>query len=132
MHTIVHEVTIAVPPERVFDTLTTTEGLGAWWSSRVEGSLVEGGEIRSVDGFDLRLRVDTLEAPELAHFRVLEGPEEWEGTEIALRVEPTADGTGSVVRFWHGGFEYEDGVLPSVSFAWALRLEALRRTLERS
>lgn len=130
MHTIVHEVTIAAPTDRVFEAVATPEGLGAWWHCQVEGTLAEGGEIRCRDGFDLRLRVDTLDAPELAHFQVLDGPEEWEGTELAVRVEPTPDGTGSVVRFWHGGFEYDDGVLPRVSFRWAIELDGLRRALE--
>jgi hypothetical protein len=80
----------------------------------------------------LRLRVDTLEPPLLAHLTCVDGPEEWPGTQIAFRVEvDPADGPAcSIVRFWHGGWEYEDGTMPRASFQWAMDLDSLRRVLE--
>jgi uncharacterized protein YndB with AHSA1/START domain len=130
MHTIVHELTIEAPPDRVFDAVTTATGLDAWWSGSVVGDAEQGAEITIDGGSLLRLRVDTFERPELVHFDVIDGPEEWTGTQIALRIEPTPDGRGSVLRLWHGGWEYDDGGLPRASFNWALDLEALRRHLE--
>jgi uncharacterized protein YndB with AHSA1/START domain len=130
MHTIVHELTIAAAPEVVFDAVTTAAGLGAWWSSSVDTDATDGAEVSVSGPRDLRLRVDTFDRPELVHFDVLDGPEEWTGTQIALRIEPTPDGTGSVMRLWHGGWEYDDGELPRASFNWALELNSLRASLE--
>ncbi|WP_208027608.1 SRPBCC family protein [Rhabdothermincola sediminis] len=130
MHSIVHELTIAAPPERVFRALTDTTELGRWWGGSITGEVREGGDLRCKGDRPLHLRIDTLDAPELVHFDVLDGPEEWTGTQIAIRVEPDPEGSASVVRFWHGGWEYDDGSLPRVSFGWALDLEALRRSIE--
>jgi uncharacterized protein YndB with AHSA1/START domain len=131
MHDIVHELTIASPPEQVYDAVTTPEGIARWWSTDVTGSRAEGDELQV--GFEqhavvMRLRFDTLDPPVLAHLTCVDGPEEWTGTEIAFRVE--ANGEGTVVRFWHGGWEYEDGALPRCSFRWAMYLDSLRRALE--
>jgi uncharacterized protein YndB with AHSA1/START domain len=145
MHDIVHELTIAASVDATYAAVATGPGLASWWSDDV--SLEPGGgdpdagpaegDVLSV-GFDgravvIRLRIDTLNGPEddgpaLAHLTCLDGPEEWPGTQLAFRIEPENGGTA--VRFWHGGWEYEDGVLPRCSFQWAMYLDGLRRSLE--
>jgi uncharacterized protein YndB with AHSA1/START domain len=136
MHDIVHELTIAAPPPQVFDAITTVAGLAGWWSDDVstsaEATVAEGAEITIGLGEDrtvVHLRIDTLDPPLLAHLTCLDGPEEWAGTELAFRVESDDQG-GSVLRFWHGGWEYEDGALPRCSFEWAMDLARLRDACE--
>ena len=136
MHDIVHELTIAAEPQPIFDAVTTEAGIASWWTTDVAittaDGAIEGAQVTL--GFDdhqvvIELRVDTLDPPLLAHLTCVDGPEEWPGTQIAFRVEPL-DAGGSVVRFWHGGWEYEDGVVPRVSFDWAMYLDRLRRAVE--
>ncbi|MGZ4693778.1 MAG: SRPBCC family protein [Acidimicrobiales bacterium] len=148
MHDIVHELTIDASPEEVYAAVSTGPGLASWWSSdvalEIDGSPRDDsgpveGDVLSV-GFDdravvIRLRIDTLngpgdEGPALAHLTCLGGPEEWPGTQLAFRIEAEPD-RGTTLRFWHGGWEYEDGALPRASFQWAMYLDALRRSLER-
>jgi len=148
MHDIVHELTIDAPLDAVYAAVSTGPGLASWWSSDVSlesAGIAPGGEVAPREGdvlsvgFDdravvMRLRIDTLNGPDddgpaLAHLTCLGGPEEWPGTQIAFRIESAADG-GTTLRFWHGGWEYEDGALPRCSFRWALLLDALRRSLE--
>jgi len=148
MHDIVHELTIAAPPEQVFAAITTAAGLAGWWSNDVTisapGPLAEGAEItiglapgrtapgRAAQDRIVHLRVDSLDLvdpPLLAHLTCLAGPEEWAGTELAFRVEGDG-GEGSVLRLWHGGWEYEDGTLPRWSFHWAMDLDRLRQAVE--
>ena len=144
MHDIVHELTIAASLEDTYAAVATGPGLATWWSDDVtlepagasDGSPAEG-DVLTV-GFDdrsvlIQLRIDVLNGPEeegpaLAHLTCLDGPEEWPGTQLAFRIEP--EGGGTAVRFWHGGWEYEDGALPRCSFQWAMYLDALRRSLE--
>lgn len=134
MHDIVHELTIAAKPEAVFAAVTTKDGLASWWTTDCEAEPLEGSEASF--GFEghsvvVRMRVDTLEPPELVHWHCIEGPDEWVGTSVAFRIEPARDGPeSSVVRFWHGGWDYEDGLLPRCSFEWAMYLDSLRRYLE--
>jgi hypothetical protein len=42
-----------------------------------------------------------------------------------------SEGPVSLVNFWHGGWPYEDGLMPRASFDWALRLAALRALAEQ-
>src|SRR6476659_4204349 len=147
MHDIVHELTIDASLDEVYAAVSTGPGLARWWSSDValESGAVGAvptepseGDILSV-GFDdravvIRLRIDTLNGPEdegpaLAHLTCISGPEEWPETQIAFRIEE-ANGHGTTVRFWHGGWEYEDGAVPRCSFQWAMYLDALRQSLE--
>jgi uncharacterized protein YndB with AHSA1/START domain len=130
MFDIVHQLTIASPPDRVFEAVTTVPGLSAWWSTDVEfgpaeGELQVGFEAGTVR---MRFQTDAFDPPELAHLTCIDGPAEWPGTQLAFRIE--AGEGGSVVRFWHGGWEYEDGDLPRCSFQWAMYLDSLRRYLE--
>ena len=131
MHDIVHQLTIQAPPDRVFAAVSTADGMASWWSEDVGGSSGEGetftvgfAERKQVMSF----RIAALEPAALAHLTCLDGPEEWPGTQVAFRL---ADHDGAtVVRFWHGGWEYEDGAMPASSFEWAMDLDRLRRYCE--
>jgi hypothetical protein len=142
-HDIVHELTIAAAPEAVYDALTTSEGMARWWGGDCDASLVEGQVATlPLDDENAAVRVDLTERPEAVQWECVQGPREWVGTTVAFRIEgrpprlaPEAapsvpDGPVSVVRFWHGGWAYEDGLLPRASFDWAMRLARLRHTLE--
>ena len=94
----------------------------------------QSGDFIAVDGDSLRkgnqdYRLHAIDAPELVHWNCTGGPEEWVGTSVAFRIEPSPGG-GTVVRFWHGGWEYEDGILPTSSFQWAMYLDSLRAYLQ--
>jgi len=132
MFDIVHELDVAAPPDQVFAALTTQDGLAGWWTPDVATTAVLGSE--AVFGFgdheDLKVRIEAVDAPELVHWSVLHGPDEWPGTAIAFRIEAGPVGTASVVRLWHGNWQYENGVLPRVSFRWAHDLDRLRRYVE--
>jgi hypothetical protein len=125
-HDIVHELTIVAAPEAVFDALTA-------------GRLVEGETADLLVGDDqLTVRVDLLERPEIVQWECVEGPREWVGTSVALRIEARPPGAAgndsdqmvSIVRLWHGGWLYEDGLLPRASFQWAMVLDGLRKHIE--
>lgn len=130
MHDIVHELDIAAPPQQVFDAVTTQAGIAGWWTrdcfaEPTVGSIGEFAfEGRSVV---FSMRVDLLEAPELVHWECIGGPDEWVGTSVAFRIEGDDK---TVLRFWHGGWEFEDGALPRCSFQWARYLDSLRRYCE--
>jgi hypothetical protein len=142
-HDIVHELTIFAPADAVFDAITSRSRRVAWWPEGGDHEL-ESGQIApvSVMGNDLVIRVEAADRPEVVIWECAEGPREWVGTSISFRIEarptdpsdPAAisdDGRpATVLRFWHGGWQYEDGLLPRASFDWAMFLDGLRRSLE--
>lgn len=139
MFDITHELRVAALPDQVFEAITTSAGLAGWLAA--DASASPEADSQTTFTYDdrtgpLTMRVDLVEAPELAHWECIGGPDEWVGTSIAWRIESVdADDDGvpdgvSTVRFWHGNWEYQDGMLPSTSFGWAMRLDSLRRYLE--
>lgn len=46
MSDILHRVGIDAKPDKVFDALTTIEGLRGWWSSTASGSAAQGDIIK--------------------------------------------------------------------------------------
>ncbi len=134
MHDIVHELTIAAPADKVYEAVTNQSGLSQWWTRDCTATPDVGSEAQFA--FDDRsvvftMKIDLLEPPELVHWDCVDGPDEWVGTKIAFRIEGLeADAHMCTVRFWHGGWEYEDGMLPKCSFQWAMYLDSLRRYLE--
>jgi uncharacterized protein YndB with AHSA1/START domain len=58
---------VAAPAERVYEAITTLDGLAGWWTPLVSGTpAVEGGEIRfefAGRGEHILMRVATLEPP---------------------------------------------------------------------
>jgi uncharacterized protein YndB with AHSA1/START domain len=139
MFEIIHELDVAALPDQVFTALTTSEGLSAWLAAdaTASGADVDGTVSFAFAGDDepVTMRIDLIDAPDLAHWQCTAGPAEWVGTSVAWRIEGVdADDDGTLdgvcrVRFWHGGWEYQDGLLPTTSFEWAMRLDALRTHL---
>jgi uncharacterized protein YndB with AHSA1/START domain len=140
-HEITHELQIDAGPSAIYAALTTADGLGRWWPAcgaeiaATEGSSVE---LEDEDGLRFGARIDLLDPSsivKLVHWQVDRGPDEWIGTTVAFRIEgvdTTGDGradAGTVLRFWHGGWELGDGALPRASFGWAMALARLRYAL---
>ena len=80
---ILHRVGVRTPtPEKVYDALTTVDGLAGWWTDDTKGSSEVGGTLEfrfpPVGGFDME--VTDLRPPERVSWRVSGGPGEWVGT----------------------------------------------------
>src|SRR5690349_3509685 len=139
MFDITHELAIQALPADVFTGIPAGAGLGSWLAPDAAGSATIDAETSVT--FDerpgvLTMRIDLVEEPGLVHWQCVGGPDEWVGTSIAWRIEGVdADDDGTLdgvsnVRFWHGNWEYQDGLLPTTSFEWAMRLDRLREALE--
>jgi hypothetical protein len=132
-HEIVHDLTIGAGPAEVFDALGMLAGHQAPTPIRHGQELT----LTFSDG-EVRMRVELAERPEIVLLACTDGPRDWLGTSVALRIEPvpreirSGDHPVTMVRFWHGGWAYSDGQFPRASFEWALRLDRLRRHLDAS
>ena len=107
---ILHRVGATVSPAEVYAALTTTDGLAGWWTedTKAEGDAGEvGGVIRfrfagapEPAGFDMLVR--DLRPDERVLWEVVEGPEEWIGTEVVFDLSQEDDFT--IVMFAHTGW----------------------------
>ena len=96
-------------PDRVFDALSTTSGLSAWWT-RADGSGETGGELRFFFTFPepCVMRVDEAVRPALVRWTVVECDflRDWVGTRPTFTIREGHEGT-TEIHFRHEGLTAE-------------------------
>jgi uncharacterized protein YndB with AHSA1/START domain len=131
MADIMHLVKIAVPPERVYEALTTPEGIRNWWTRDADLDAVAGGTgtFRFHGGNDVTVAVRELEPPLHVMWKTTSSfRSEWKGTTIVFDLRVDAGGT--VLSFAHRGFEAADERYAVTTTEWGVYLASLQQYLE--
>lgn len=124
MPKIIHRVGIAADPGRIFEALTTVEGIRNWWSTETTGDASEGGVFQF-----RRNRLEVIRAdPALVTWRYSGPAEDWVGTEIHFRIE-WRDGQ-TYVLFSHEGWREPNEFMHHCSTKWAVFLLSLKKLIE--
>jgi uncharacterized protein YndB with AHSA1/START domain len=128
---ILHRIGIITPtPEKVYDALTTIDGLAAWWTEDTTGNADGGGILRfrfpPVGGFDME--VVKTQPSERVLWRVVEGPDEWVGTTIDWDLRQSGDYT--IVLFKHEGWREPGEFMHHCSTKWGSFLMSLKSLVE--
>lgn len=127
MFTICHQVGIKADPARVYQALTSAEGISEWWS-RAEGDFEAGGEFKvHIDGTVMALLV-LQQNPSKIAWQCVEVPAEWRDTQILFELDPR--GEQVVVRFRHEMWSEETDAFAHCSTKWAAYLLSLKGLLE--
>jgi uncharacterized protein YndB with AHSA1/START domain len=122
---ILHRVGIDGSAAKIFDALTTIEGLCAWWTPS-KGNAKDGGRI---DFTFCSMDVVATEPGKLVHWRCSGGPEEWVGTEVVFKLERKKDQT--FVLFSHTGWRAQTEHMCHCSTKWGTFLLSLRDYIEQ-
>jgi uncharacterized protein YndB with AHSA1/START domain len=135
MPEILHRISIDAPCHRVHDLVTTTDGIGRWWSGRpAEGGASVGGSF-SVFFADSQTpaAIFTLEAAAAARvvWRVTDGPDSWIGTAVTFDLRSTSDG-GTTLLFTHSGWAETSEFMHGCSTNWGTYLTSLETGAEGS
>ncbi|MFI7283351.1 SRPBCC domain-containing protein [Micromonospora chersina] len=130
MADILHRVGVRTPtPEKVYEALTTVEGLAGWWTDDTKGSADVGGVLEfrfPPGGFDMEV-VESRPAERVA-WRVADGPEEWLGTTIDWELRQ--DGDYTIVLFRHRGWREPVEFMHHCSTKWGSYLMSLKSLVE--
>jgi uncharacterized protein YndB with AHSA1/START domain len=130
MADILHRVGVETPsPAKVYEALTTVDGLAGWWTDDTRGDAGLGGVLEfrfPAGGFDME--VIEQRAPERVAWRVVEGPQEWVGTEVDWRLRQ--DGDHTIVLFTHRGWREPVEFMHHCSTKWATFLMSLKALVE--
>jgi uncharacterized protein YndB with AHSA1/START domain len=116
-------------PEKVYEALTTLDGLSAWWAQKTAGDTQVGGVIAvrfSAGGFDMK--VTELDPGRLVRWEVADGPPEWVGTTIRWDLGQR-DGY-TIVLFKHEDWREPGEFMHHCSTKWAIFLMSLKQLLE--
>ncbi|HZA30047.1 MAG TPA: SRPBCC domain-containing protein [Propionibacteriaceae bacterium] len=127
---ILHRIGVTSSPDDVYTALTTVDGLAGWWTEDTEG---DGGNVGGVlrfrfepGGFDMKVR--KLQPAELVLWEVVDGPEEWIGTQI--RFELKQEDGFTIVLFRHEGWKEPVEFMYHCSTKWATFLMSLKKLIE--
>ena len=127
---ILHRVGVKSPtPDKVYDALTSIDGLAAWWTDDTNGSTEPGGVIEfrfPAGGFDMQ--VVEQRPDEHVAWKVVGGPAEWVGTTIDWQLRQ--DGDYTVVLFRHQGWKEPVEFMHHCSTKWATFLLSLKAYAE--
>jgi uncharacterized protein YndB with AHSA1/START domain len=128
---ILHRIGVQTPsPEKVYDALTTVDGVAGWWTEDTTGREDVGGvlELRfpPVGGFDLE--VVERRPDERVVWRVVDGPAEWIGTTVEWDLRQ--DGDWTVVMFAHRGWSEPVEFMHHCSTKWASFMLSLKAWVE--
>jgi uncharacterized protein YndB with AHSA1/START domain len=130
---IMHLIRIRTSSERVYQALTTAEGIRNWWTrdADLDARIGGAGEFRFYDGKGVtKVRVDDLEPPNRVRWKTLSAnaPGGWDGTTITFALR--REGADTVVSFAHSGFEHANEGYALVTTGWAYYLVSLQQYLE--
>ena len=132
MAEIKEKFSVAAPVEKVWEAVTTTDGLKSWWSDDSFAEAKLGGKAEF--GFFNRETVFTMETTlfdenEFQEWRCLNGPEHWIGTNVCFELEPGDGGTTNVM-FEHNNLREEDDEFLRVKETWGKLMVVLKDYLE--
>ena len=127
MPDILHRVGVNAKPERVYEALTTIEGLRGWWVSGTKGDAKPGG---TIDFGFCTMKVIEAVPGKRVHWRCVSGPPEWVGTEVTFDLA-WKDGQ-TFILFTHANWKEPVEFMHHCSTKWATFLLSLRDQLEKS
>jgi uncharacterized protein YndB with AHSA1/START domain len=113
----------------VYEALTTLEGLSGWWAEDTKGQTEVGGVLEfrfAPGGFDIK--VVELHPAERVLWEVVDGPEEWIGTEVSWELKQEGDYT--IILFKHQGWKEPVEFMHHCSTKWGVFLLSLKQLLE--
>jgi len=127
---ILHRVGVSTPsPDKVYEALTTIEGLSGWWTDDTTGTAEVGGVVQfrfPPGGFDME--VVEQRPNESVEWKVVDGPEEWIGTTVNWQLHQ--DGDYTIVMFRHQDWKEPVEFMHHCSTKWATYLMSLKSLVE--
>ncbi|MGP0110645.1 MAG: SRPBCC family protein [Acidimicrobiales bacterium] len=85
MNLIHHVLDIQAPPETVFTSITTADGLSHWWTTKVQADSAELGSLFPLTfrgPFNPQLRITEIESPSRVTWEGVSGHDAWGATTI--------------------------------------------------
>jgi uncharacterized protein YndB with AHSA1/START domain len=129
MPDIMHLVGIHAPAARVYDAITTADGIRQWWTrdAAIEPSVGAAGEFAFFGKrFVARVTVEELDPGHRVRWKVTNAA--WPGLDIEFHLKP--DGGDTTLLFAHRGFPQADERFASATTRWAVYLFSLKQYLQ--
>ena len=147
MPNIHQSVLIGVPAEKLYDAITTSQCLAAWWTPNAEARREVGSIARFPFGpeYFKEMKITELKPFELVKWSCISGDAEWIGTtlsfmllsgdkksllsahpEIKGQVEQQGNDKGTLLIFHHDGWKDYTPMFAECSYTWGQFLRSLK------
>lgn len=129
MPDILHRVGINSSLEKVYEAITTREGLAGWWAKNTQGTGEVGAVFRfrfGAGGFDMK--VLELHPAKSVLWQVVDGPAEWIGTKVSWELKQ--EGEYVIVLFKHQDWKEPVEFMHHCTTKWAIFLMSLKSLVE--
>ena len=135
MADITHRIGIRAPAAKVYEAIATPQGVAGWWTRDTTGTAATGGTVdlrfRRQDGEEIgrmQFEMTRLEPHREVHWRFLDGPPEWLGTDATFQL--TQEGEMTILVFGHRHWKEPVEFMAHCSMKWAVFLMSLRALME--
>src|ERR1700755_2310781 len=138
---------VGAPVEKVYNALTTQEGLAAWWTPTATARAEVGSISRFPFGpsYFKEMRINRLKPYEWVGWECIQGDAEWVGTTLSFRlisgdkeellrshpairgqIEQLSGGSGTLVVFHHNDWREHTLMFAECSYTWGRFLRSLK------
>lgn len=127
-----HQITINATPEKVYEAITTTEGIKNWWTTEAKvepevGSVAEFGFYNRKAVF--LMHIDHLEQGKLVEWTAQHDMPGWKGTTIRFELKPNDNGD-TILNFNHSGWDSMEGGYSMINTTWGSLMYILKNYVE--
>ncbi len=130
MALIYHRIPIRAVKTKVFEAITTQEGVSQWWTSDCVVKPLVGfvNEFRLGQDVHLRMKVVLLQPGRSVDWKCLNQHDTWSGTQVSFVL--TEEGEYTFVDLKHSGLMGENEEYASLNYQWAGYLTMLKSFCE--
>jgi uncharacterized protein YndB with AHSA1/START domain len=130
MPNIRHLVTIKAPAARVYQAITTQEGLASWWTEDTIAAPEQGSVLEFTFGEKYHDKMELLELLENQRvvWKCIEGDSEWVDTIFTFELEDKEDKT--TLRFAQLNWRGETDFYALCNTTWAYYMQSLKSYCE--
>ena len=122
-------VAIKARPEKIYDAVTTQEGLANWWAKQTTAKPEVGFVNLFIFGkFRNEMKVTKLVPDKKVEWKCINSIEEWIDTDISFDMEEKEGST--ILRFTHAGWRATTDTFAGCTYDWALFMTSLKTFCE--
>ena len=127
---IIIGIEIATTAHKLFDALTTDQGVAGWWTKAKTQAAVGGINEFVFGQGTVTFQVEKLERGRAVGWSAQNVPPDWKGTRVLFELSDGAKAGFVTLRFSHTGFKAATPVVAFTYYAWAQFLRSLKLFLE--
>ena len=126
-----HRIRVHATPERVYQALTSKDGLKAWFTPHVDGDVQEGSEAKMFfSGKEpFRWKFSQFKPQTHVHWDCLEGPGAAAGTSVTYILRGENNGQ-TVIECDHDGWPENHEALATCNTLWGVLMDRLKAFAE--